>query len=102
MTHVQFPASMSGSSKLPVTLSIGDLMLSSGFHGYIYKSGMHSHRHTDKHKTKTFKLQKFKKVEQRANKGYRVLVWEDEKVQDLNSSDNVLVLSITKQYGKND
>lgn len=42
------------------------------------------------------------KVEQRANKGYRVLVWEDEKVQDLNSSDNMLVLSITKQYGKND
>lgn len=36
--------------KLPVTLSIGDPMLSSG----IYKSGMHSHRHTDKPKTKDF------------------------------------------------
>lgn len=54
MTQVQFPASMLGSSKLSVTLSIGDPMLSSGFHGYIYKSGMHSHRHTDKPKTKDF------------------------------------------------
>lgn len=54
MTQVQFPASMLGSSKLSVTLSIGDPMLSSGFHGYIYKSGMHSHRHTDKPQTKDF------------------------------------------------
>lgn len=46
--------SMLGNSKLSVTLSIGDPMLSSGFHGYIYKSGMHSHRHTDKPKTKDF------------------------------------------------
>lgn len=32
--------------------------------------------------------------------GDRVLVWEDEKVQDLNSSDSVKVLTVTKPYEK--
>lgn len=33
---------------------------------------------------------------------FRASVWEDEKVQDLRSSDGVKVFSVTEPYGKND